>query len=181
MHIAAETSPHVTMMRHIHAPRADAMQQQIAWHLEQCIADKEHARAERKGRVRKPGVVLQRLLRKADVRAVEKRQHVHHSSRNGSSRRMTLLVIASSEALACGSMSSPSRSSRSRPRGSCVDADACALRAAPRWTLSKSRVRPTGSNTEPVLNAQSSEASQRISDAASSGSRKRFIGIFESI
>src|ERR1700675_3802381 len=40
---------------------------------------------------------------------------------------------------------------------------------------------PDRSNTDAVLNAQSSELSQRISDAASSGRRKRFIGIFDSM
>src|ERR1700675_2623091 len=40
---------------------------------------------------------------------------------------------------------------------------------------------PHRSNTDAVLNAQSSELSQRISDAASCGRRKRFIGIFDSM
>jgi hypothetical protein len=40
---------------------------------------------------------------------------------------------------------------------------------------------PDRSNTEPVLNAQSSDDSHKISEAASSGNRKRFMGIFESM
>ena len=42
----AETSPHVIMIRRDPHARADAMQQQVARHLEQEVADEEHAGAE---------------------------------------------------------------------------------------------------------------------------------------
>jgi hypothetical protein len=53
------------------------MQQQIAWHLEQRVAREKHARAEGERRVGKTRIVLQRLLCEADIRAIEKREHVH--------------------------------------------------------------------------------------------------------
>ena len=57
------------------------MQQKIARYFEQCIADEEHARTEGKSRIGQTRIVLQGLLREADIGAIEKRQHVHQQQK----------------------------------------------------------------------------------------------------
>ena len=67
------------------APCADAVQQQVAGHLEDHVADHEQAGAESVGRVAQGQRALQLELREADVDAVEEREQVaDHDQRHES-------------------------------------------------------------------------------------------------
>ena len=107
--IAMETSP----QRHHDArdphARAEALQREIARHLEQEVADEEDAGAETECRGGKPEVRVHGERRKTDVHAIQVRDEVDEH-RNGNSRHVTFVR----RALFAEGLSADARPSRDR-------------------------------------------------------------------